>query len=75
MTNSIDKDSYNLKVIDMHLSVIKRRELGFIDKQSIFVVNNLAIIAKHMLDNSQIFTDEQYNNIINLINKILNECN
>lgn len=75
MTDSVDKDLYNLIVIDIYLSVIKRRELGFIDKQSIFVVNNLLIITKHMLDNSQIFTDEQYNNIINLINKILNGCN
>lgn len=69
---SMQSEEYNQKIIDMYSSVLKRRELGFIDKEEVFITNGLAIIVQHALENVGLFNDKQYNNIIYILNNILN---
>lgn len=72
MNNPINTENYNQRIIDMYSGVITRRELGFMDKEEVYITNLLAVMSMNALQLSDLFSDTQYNNIINIVNKITN---
>lgn len=72
MNNSLNTDNYKQNIIDMYSGVIARRELGFMDKEEVFITNMLSVMAYNAVQNPDLFSDTQYNNIINIVNKLTN---
>lgn len=72
MNNPINTENYNQRIIDMYSGVIARRELGFIDKEEVYITNLLAVMSMNALQLPDLFSDTQYNNIINIVNKLTN---
>lgn len=72
MNKVIENEVYDKNLIDMYSSVIARRQLGFIDKEEVFITNSLSVIVSHAIHLPNIFSDEQYNNIIYILNKLTN---
>ena len=75
MNNSLNTDNYKQNIIDMYSGVIARRELGFMDKEEVFITNMLSVMAYNAVQNPDLFSDTQYNNIINIVNKLTNGWN
>lgn len=72
MYNPIQTDLYNQMIIEMYSGLISRRQFGFMDKEEVFITNNLAVIIQHALNVSEIFTEEQFNNLIYILNRLTN---
>lgn len=67
--NAVRNDFEDL-VINANSASVQRAEFGFVNSSCNFVKSMIGIICIHALDNPNIFTEEQGNNIINLINTI-----
>ena len=69
-TNFIDavRNNFEGLVIDANAASVQRAEFGFVNKDCDFIKSMLGIICIHALDNPDIFTKQQSNNIVNLIN-------
>lgn len=69
-TNFIDavRNNFEDLVIDANAASVQRAEFGFVNKDCDFIKTMLGIICIHALDNPDIFTKQQSNNIVNLIN-------
>lgn len=72
MYNPIQTDLYNQMIIEMYSGLISRRQFGFMDKEEVFITNNLAVIIQQALNVSEIFTEEQFNNLIYILNRLTN---
>lgn len=72
MNNPINTENYNQMIIDMYSGLISRRQFGFMDKEEVFITNNLAVIVQQALNVSEIFTDKQFNNLVYIINRLTN---
>lgn len=72
MNNPLNTDNYKQSIIDMYSGVIARREIGFMDKEEVFITNMLSVMAYNAIQNPDLFSDIQYNNIINIVNKLTN---
>lgn len=72
MNNPINTEKYNQMIIDMYSGLISRRQFGFMDKEEVFITNNLAAIVQQALNVSEIFTDKQFNNLVYIINRLTN---
>ena len=72
MNNPINTEKYNQMIIDMYSGLISRRQFGFMDKEEVFITNNLAVIVQQALNVSEIFTDKQFNNLVYIINRLTN---
>ena len=72
MNNPLNTDNYKQSIIDMYSGVIARREVGFMDKEEVFITNMLSVMAYNAIQNPDLFSDTQYNNIINIVNKLTN---
>lgn len=72
MNNPINTENYNQMIIDMYSGLISRRQFGFMDKEEVFITNNLAVIVQQALNVSEIFTDKQFNNLVYIINRLIN---
>ena len=72
MNKVIENELYDKNLIDMYSSIIARRQLGFMDKEEVFITNSLSIIVNHAIYLPNIFSDEQYNNIIYILNRLTN---
>lgn len=72
MYNPIQTDLYNQMIIEMYSGLISRRQFGFMDKEEVFITNNLAVIIQQALVVSEIFTEEQFNNLIYILNRLTN---
>lgn len=72
MNNPINTENYNQMIIDMYSGLISRRQFGFVDKEEVFITNNLAVIVQQALNVSEIFTDKQFNNLVYIINRLTN---
>lgn len=72
MNNPINTENYNQMIIDMYSGLISRRQFGFMDKEEVFITNNLAVIIQQALNVSEIFTDKQFNNLVYIINRLTN---
>lgn len=64
------RDNFTGLVINANAASIKRAEFGFVNTDCNFVKSMIGTICLHAIDNPDIFTEKQYNNIINLINNI-----
>lgn len=72
MYNPIQTDLYNQMIIEMYSGLISRRQFGFMDKEEVFITNNLAVIIQQTLTVPEIFTEEQFNNLIYILNRLTN---
>lgn len=72
MCNPIQTDLYNQMIVDMYSGLISRRQFGIMDKEEVFITNNLVAIVQQALSVSEIFTDKQFNNLIYIINRLTN---
>lgn len=72
MNNPLNTDNYKQNIIDMYSGVIARREIGFMDKEEVFITNMLSVMVYNAIQNPDLFSDIQYNNIINIVNKLTN---
>lgn len=72
MYNPIQTDLYNQMIIEMYSGLISRRQFGFMDKEEVFITNNLAVIIQQALTVSEIFTEEQFNNLVYILNRLTN---
>lgn len=77
MNKPIESEDYNKFIINKHCNQIKKRELGFIDKEEDFIIDNISIIVQHCINNNnfKLFNEEQYNNIIYILNVMTNGRN
>lgn len=64
------RDDFTGLVINANVASVKRAEFGFVNKDCDFVKSMIGTICLHAIDNPDIFTEKQSNNIINLINTI-----
>lgn len=64
------RDDFTGLVINANTASVKRAEFGFVNKDCDFIKSMLGTICLHAIDNPDIFTEKQSNNIINLINTI-----
>ena len=62
------RNSFEDLVIGANAASVQRAEFGFVNKDCDFIKSMLGIICIHALDNPDIFTKQQSNNIVNLIN-------
>ena len=62
------RDDFTGLVINANAASVKRAEFGFVNKDCDFIKSMLGTICIHALDNPDIFTKQQSNNIVNLIN-------
>lgn len=64
------KDTSVSKMIDRGAEYVRRESLGFsptgCQTQSIYIIS----IINHCIDNNAIFTDSQFNNIVNILNSV-----
>lgn len=72
MYNPIQTDLYNQMIIEMYSGLISRRQFGFMDKEEVFITNNLAVIVQQALTVPEIFTEEQFNNLVYILNRLTN---
>ena len=70
--NNVVRAGVEDMLIAANSASIQRAELGFINKDCDLVKSMIGTICIHALDNKDIFTESQYNNIVNLINSIGN---
>lgn len=68
--NNVARAGVEDMLIAANSASVQRAEFGFVNKDCDFVKSMLATICIHALDNKDIFTESQYNNIVNLINGI-----
>lgn len=68
--NNVARAGVEDMLIAANSASVQRAEFGFVNKDCDFVKSMLAIICIHALDNKDIFTESQYNDIVNLINGI-----
>lgn len=68
--NNVVRTGFESMLIAANSASIERAKFGFINKDCDFVKSMLGSICIHALDNKDIFTKSQYNNIVNLINNI-----
>lgn len=69
-TNFIDtvRNNFENLVIDANAASVQRAEFGFVNKDCDFIKSMVGTICIHALCNPDIFTKQQSNNIVNLIN-------
>lgn len=69
-TNFINavRNNFEDLVINANIASVQRAEFGFVNKDCDFIKSMLGTICLHAIDNSDIFNEEQSNNIVNLIN-------
>lgn len=68
--NNVARAGVEDMLIAANSASVQRAEFGFVNKDCDFVKSMFATICIHALDNKDIFTESQYNNIVNLINGI-----
>lgn len=62
------RNNFEGLVIDANAASVQRAEFGFVNEDCDFIKSMLGAICIHALDNPDIFTNQQSNNIVNLIN-------
>lgn len=64
------RDNLNDLAIAANESNIKRAEFGFVNSDCDYIKSMLSALCLQAIDNKDIFNDEQFTNIKNLINKL-----
>ena len=64
------RNNFTELLVDANSASIKRAEFGFVNSDCNFVKSMIGTICIHAMENPDIFTEEQSNNIISLINNL-----